>query len=289
MEIISSPMEMQNTIKDLKSDGSVIGFVPTMGFLHEGHASLIQKARETADIVVLSIFVNPTQFGPNEDYDSYPRNFEKDVQLAKQLNVDMIFHPKSEEMYPLGEGMSITVNERVQVLCGKSRPGHFAGVATVLAKLFNIICPDKIYFGLKDAQQVAIVDGLIKHFHFPIELVPCDTVREEDGLAKSSRNVRLSDDERREAPGIYRGLQEGLVAVKAGQTDPNKIEKHVLDSLKEDIKLGSIDYVDVLDYPDLNKSKTLSGRFIIACAVKYQDARLIDNIVANLNEPHTGD
>lgn len=284
MKIITLPEEMNHTIQELKNEKKTIGFVPTMGSLHEGHLSLIQKAKRQSDIVVLSIFVNPTQFGPTEDFNTYPRDFEKDKHMAETAGVDLLFHPEVDTMYPKGKTMTIKVEERVDVMCGRSRVGHFDGVVTILAKLFNIITPHHVYFGLKDAQQVAVVDSLITHFHYPIKLMPCDTVREQDGLAKSSRNIRLEEDERKEVVHIYRALQEGLVNVKTGEECPEKVAKNIEDYLKKNLKLGTIDYVEVLNYPDLSKSKKLMGRFIMACAVNYKKARLIDNIVADLHE-----
>ena len=196
MEVVYTKKALRDKINGYKRDGKTIGFVPTMGFLHEGHLSLFRKAKETSDIVVASIFVNPTQFGPNEDFDSYPRDFERDKQLAEDTGVDILFHPEVSEMYSDEDMVQLTVTKRTNILCGKSRPGHFDGVVTILTKLFNIVTPDYAFFGKKDAQQVAVVNGLINTFQFPITIVHCEIVRESDGLAKSSRNVKLSESEK---------------------------------------------------------------------------------------------
>lgn len=185
MKVITKIAEMQKQIIQEKNNQKSIGFVPTMGYLHEGHMALIKRARQENDIVVLSVFVNPLQFGPSEDLEAYPRDFERDKKAAEDSGVDYFFYPDVNEMYPGAPSVKVIVQDRTEVLCGRSRPGHFDGVATVLTKLFNIVLPDRAYFGMKDAQQVAVVDGLIHDFHFPITLVPVETVREEDGLAKA--------------------------------------------------------------------------------------------------------
>lgn len=282
MQIFKHITELQQSLAQYRVQGKTIGYVPTMGFLHEGHLTLIKEAKKTVDIVVLSIYVNPTQFGPNEDFDSYPRHIERDQELALEQGVDVLFHPSTDEMYPTESMMSVIVNERVDQLCGKSRTGHFDGVATILVKFFNIISPDYVFFGMKDAQQVAVVDGLIKTFHYPIKLIPVQTVREVDGLAKSSRNVKLTLEERAQAPNIYKALQNGLVLIKNGEQNANVIEQKMIKDIHENVPLGEIDYVQVLSYPDLKEKRTLSGKVILATAVKMQQARLIDNIVVDI-------
>lgn len=279
---IQSPEEMVRFVQKQKMAGRTIGFVPTMGFLHEGHLSLFRKAAETSDCVVASIFVNPTQFGDREDYINYPHDTERDARLAEEAGVDALFLPDESAVYPNGKEVTVKVNEKTEVLCGKSRPGHFDGVATVLTKLFNIVRPDHVYFGMKDAQQVAVVTSLIQAFHIPVRLISCPIVREPDGLAKSSRNVRLNADERKEAAELSKGLQQGMDAVKRGERDFDKIADAVRGYYRTHLKLGDIDYVDVLNYPDLKRNgKMLSGRFIIACAVCYGHARLIDNMTGD--------
>jgi pantoate--beta-alanine ligase len=281
MEIITTIHEMQDRIRKLKLSGKSIGFVPTMGYLHEGHMQLLKEARKQNDIVVLSIFVNPLQFGPNEDFDTYPRDFERDKKIAESLEVDILFYPDKNEMYKNAMSVTVVVHERTNVLCGQKRPGHFDGVATVLTKLFNIVQPDRAYFGMKDAQQVAVVSGLIEDFNFPIELIPVETVREEDGLAKSSRNVNLTEQERKEAPAIYESLCLAKEAIAKGERSPAKIREMIIHHLESKIS-GTIDYVEIYSYPDLKPLSTLSGKIIVAIAVKFTKARLIDNITVEI-------
>jgi pantoate--beta-alanine ligase len=282
MKVFTKIHDIQSELLLQKAAGKSIGFVPTMGYLHEGHESLIERARKENDIVVLSIFVNPLQFGPNEDLESYPRDFERDLQVAKNHRVDFVFHPDVREMYPQEPSVVVKVKDRTDVLCGKSRPGHFDGVATVLVKLFNIVMPDKAYFGMKDAQQVAVVDGLIRDFHFPIKLVGADTVREEDGLAKSSRNVNLLPDERKEAPAIYQSLKMAEDAIKKGETEPGKVVAMIEEHLKNHLS-GTIDYIEIYSYPDLKKIREIYGKIIVAVAVKFSKVRLIDNLVIEIS------
>ncbi|GAE34588.1 pantoate--beta-alanine ligase [Halalkalibacter akibai] len=277
-------MIIQETIKGIREEVKsarrkkrTVGFVPTMGFLHEGHLSLIQAAKAKHDLVVVSIFVNPLQFGPNEDFDRYPRDFERDEQLAKEAGADVLFYPSVTEMYPKEMPMTIHVTRGTDVLCGASRPGHFDGVATVVMKLFQIVQPDEAFFGQKDAQQVAIIANMIEAFNVPIQLNTCPTIREEDGLAKSSRNVYLTAEERQEAPIIYQTLQYGAKRIQAGE----KKREIILAEMKERLlsASGRIDYVEVLSYPSLKQPEQLSGRIILAIAYFYQHARLIDNYI----------
>jgi pantoate--beta-alanine ligase len=281
MIVITKIKDMQTAMQQYRREGKTIGFVPTMGYLHEGHAALIKKAREENDIVALSVFVNPLQFGPNEDFERYPRDLERDQRIAKEHGVDVFFSPDVKEMYPHPLSVQVVVKERVDVLCGKSRPGHFDGVATVLTKLFHIVMPDRAYFGLKDAQQVAVVDGLIRDFHFPIELVAVPTVREEDGLAKSSRNVYLSPEERKEAPTLYQALMQAKAAVENGERNAEKICALVKQYIQTHTH-AEIDYVEIYSYPDLKPIETLAGKVIIAVAVRFANARLIDNIILDI-------
>jgi len=278
MKIISTITEMQEQMQKLKSEGKTIGYVPTMGFLHEGHISLMKNARPENDVVVLSIFVNPLQFGPTEDLDAYPRDFERDHKIAEAEGVDFIFYPSAEEMYPGKVSIKVSVVERTDVLCGKSRPGHFDGVATVLFKLFNIIQPTRAYFGLKDAQQVAVVHGLIKDFNFPIELISVETVREEDGLAKSSRNVYLNDEERKQAVELSKSLEMARLAIDNGERNADELVGLIKNHLNEHTT-GTIDYIEIYSYPELQELETLKGKVIIALAVKFSKARLIDNTI----------
>ncbi|MBT2639077.1 MULTISPECIES: pantoate--beta-alanine ligase [unclassified Bacillus (in: firmicutes)] len=278
MKIIRTITEMQEQMKRLKSEGKTIGYVPTMGFLHEGHRSLMNRARPENDVAVLSIFVNPLQFGPAEDLDAYPRDFERDHKIAEAEGVDFIFYPSAEEMYPGNASIKVSVVERTNVLCGRSRPGHFDGVATVLFKLFNIIQPTRAYFGLKDAQQVAVVDGLIKDFNFPIELIPVETVREEDGLAKSSRNVYLNDEERIQAVELSKSLKMAKLAIDNGERNADELVRLMKNHINENTT-GTVDYIEIYTYPELQELETLKGKVIIALAVKFSKARLIDNTI----------
>ncbi|KGX85532.1 pantoate--beta-alanine ligase [Pontibacillus marinus] len=287
MNIITTIQEMKETVAKLKKDGNTIGFVPTMGYLHEGHRKLMAEARQENDVVVASIFVNPLQFGPNEDYDRYPRDEDHDQKAIKEEKVDILFYPHVNEMYPKEQTIQMIVQRRVNVLCGKSREGHFDGVVTVLTKLFNIVHPDRIYFGMKDAQQVAVVDALLEDYNFSITLRPVDTVREADGLAKSSRNVNLSSQERKEAPNIYQALETGKKLVEQGEMDPEVVIEEVSRFIREHTH-GKIDYVDCLSYPELEKVETINRQMILAVAVQFEHARLIDNIVFSSNgQPST--
>ncbi|WP_316569810.1 pantoate--beta-alanine ligase [Neobacillus sp. YIM B06451] len=280
MNVIEQIAELREEIKEHKRNGRTVGFVPTMGYLHDGHLSLIKKARAENDIVVVSIFVNPLQFGPSEDYDSYPRDLRHDTSLAREAGADYLFAPSVQEMYAAAPSVSATVKDRTDVLCGKSRPGHFDGVATVVTKLFNIVLPERAYFGQKDAQQVAVVDGLIKDFNFPIKLVPVETVREDDGLAKSSRNIFLTPEERQEATALYKSLQAAREAIGNGQKNPETIIE-LMKTIIDTQTSGKIDYIEIYSYPELKPVDTLKGRIIIALAVRFSGARLIDNMIFN--------
>ncbi|KRF53300.1 pantoate--beta-alanine ligase [Bacillus sp. Soil531] len=281
MKVITTIKDMQQEMKKEKQLGRSIGFVPTMGYLHEGHATLLGAARTENEVVALSIFVNPTQFGPNEDFDTYPRDFERDERVAKEANVDYLFYPSVEEMYKSSRSVAITVTDRVDVLCGQKRPGHFDGVAMVLTKLFHIVTPDRAYFGKKDAQQVAVVDGLIEDFNFPVELRAVDTVREADGLAKSSRNVYLTDKEREEAPVLFKSLQSALQLLESGEKHVEIIKQAIRKEI-EQYTSGKVDYIEVYTYPGLKTIKQAAGKIIIALAVQFSKARLIDNVIVDV-------
>ncbi|PKR85882.1 pantoate--beta-alanine ligase [Heyndrickxia camelliae] len=281
MKVITTRQEIQNISLHHKQKGRTIGFVPTMGYLHEGHLTLASKARENNDIVIMSIFVNPLQFGPNEDFETYPRDLKRDEQLAENAGVDYLFVPSVEEMYPNSLSIQMTVYNRVNVLCGKKREGHFDGVVTVLTKLFHLVSPNRVYFGLKDAQQVAVVDSLIEDFFFPIELVPVDTVREEDGLAKSSRNVYLNAQERKEATQLHKSLQTARSSIENGERDINKIISEIENHINTTTS-GTIEYIEIYQYPSLKPITELKGKFIIAIAVQFSKARLIDNLIMEL-------
>ncbi|MFC7370541.1 pantoate--beta-alanine ligase [Fictibacillus iocasae] len=277
MKTIHTAAELKQCITDQKKADRTIGFVPTMGYLHEGHLSLIRRAKAENDYVIVSIFVNPLQFGPNEDFDRYPRDIERDQMLAAESGTDLLFHPSVEMMYPKQPTVTLKVSERADVLCGGSRKGHFDGVATVVAKLFMLTQPDRAYFGLKDAQQVSVIEAMVSDLNLPVNIVPCDTVREKDGLAKSSRNVFLTKEERTEAAGIYAALKEAGEMLLSGM-NVNEAQKRFGRSLAQRVS-GEVDYAEILSYPELLPPNDNSARLIAAAAVKYSKARLIDNIL----------
>ncbi|WLV25948.1 pantoate--beta-alanine ligase [Aciduricibacillus chroicocephali] len=276
MDILRTPEALRKILDEHKLN--TIGYVPTMGYFHEGHLSLMDRASAENDIAVASIFVNPLQFGPGEDFEKYPRDEERDAALAEKAGIDYLFIPSVQSMYPHEMRVSLSMNKRTDILCGASRPGHFDGVVTVLAKLFNIVRPDHVYMGLKDAQQFAVVQSFCEDLNFPLELIGVPTVREADGLAKSSRNVFLTEKEREEAPAIYRALIAGEQLSK----DPSINTKEVTEQVKQLITKntsGTIDYVECLSYPDLIAKEEPRGKMILATAVKFSGARLIDNVI----------
>lgn len=271
--------EVKANVREWKKAGLTIGLVPTMGYLHEGHASLIERARRECDKVIVSDFVNPIQFGPKEDLATYPRDFEADCKLCEGLGADLIFHPEPDEMYLNGFHSYVGVDTLSTELCGKSRPIHFNGVCTVVSKLFNITEADKAYFGEKDAQQLAIVKRMVRDLNFNIEIVGCPIIREEDGLAKSSRNTYLNDDERKKALIIHQALTKGEEMVRSGEKDANKI-KDTVRSIIESEPICRVDYVEIVDWNELQKVDTIDGPILTAVAV-YMDekVRLIDNFI----------
>ena len=263
-----------NIIKQWKKEGKTIGLVPTMGFLHEGHASLIRKCREQNDIVVVSDFVNPTQFGPNEDLEAYPRDFERDSKLCESLGADLIFAPSPEDMYHDPHAF-VSIDTLSETLCGKTRPIHFKGVCTVVTKLFHIVAPDRAYFGEKDAQQLAIIRKMVKDLNFDIEIVGCPIVREEDGLAKSSRNTYLNDKERQAALCLSRAVKTGKEVIYTGAD-----AKEVLNPMKAIIEaepLARIDYVMMVDALTMQPIEKADRDVLVAMAVYIGKTRLIDN------------
>jgi len=278
MEIIKTIFMMQK-IKQ-KFPHLNIGFVPTMGYLHEGHLSLVQQAKKENDIVIMSIFVNPLQFGPEEDFDRYPRNEKRDMLLAEKAGVDYLFIPDVNEMYPKDLVIEMKIKDRIGVLCGASRPGHFDGVITVLTKLFHIVQPTKAYFGLKDAQQLAVIDSLITDLNFPITLIGVNTKREADGLALSSRNVYLTETERHEAKALFEALQLATKLINDGLLESHPIVTKVTEYIMTHTS-GEIDYVSLLSYPNLKYVDKIDQQVIIAVAVNFKHARLIDNIIVN--------
>ena len=275
--IIETVKELREYLAGQRAAGKTVGFVPTMGFLHEGHLSLIREAKAENDVVVVSDFVNPTQFGPNEDFESYPRNIERDTELALSAGADVIFYPSVSEMYPPESSTYVEVEGNItRVLCGASRPTHFRGVTTVVNKLFNIVEPDKAYFGQKDAQQVAVLTKMVKDLHMDIELIICPIVREPDGLAMSSRNTYLSAEERKQAVILNQALKKAKNAFANGEKDVVKLTEIITDKINE-MPLAVIDYVSILDFPSLKPIITIEKDALAAVAVKFGKTRLIDN------------
>lgn len=278
MKIISDIQEMQLFVRQAKENGMSIGLVPTMGSLHEGHLTLMRQAKKSCDIVVASIFVNPTQFGPTEDFAKYPRDLSGDSQQAAKADVDVIFHPQPEEMYPAGYSSFIEINGITQKLCGLSRPGHFRGVATVVTKLFNIIQPDKAFFGQKDAQQVLVLKRMVADLNMNVTLEIVPIVREEDGLAMSSRNAFLSSEERKAALVLSQSLQFAQKLVDQGQVNAQNIKEQVMLKIQQE-KLAQIDYVEVYSYPQLENLDVIGDKALLALAVRIGNTRLIDNTI----------
>ena len=274
-KVITTINEMQSIVKQHQREGKTIGFVPTMGALHDGHLTMMKQSVSENDLTVISIFVNPLQFGPNEDFDAYPRQLDDDVAAVKKLQVDYVFHPSVDEMYPEELGIHLKVGHLAQVLEGAQRPGHFEGVVTVVNKLFNIVQPDYAYFGKKDAQQLAIVEKMVKDFNLPVHVIGIDIVREKDGLAKSSRNIYLTSEERKEAKHLYQSLRLAKNLYEAGERDSNEIISQIAAYLNKNIS-GYIDDLGIYSYPNLIQQSKIHGRIFISLAVK---ARLIDNII----------
>ncbi|MFA5339217.1 MAG: pantoate--beta-alanine ligase [Candidatus Omnitrophota bacterium] len=276
MKIIRSINKLNKELKRDRQKGRSVGFVPTMGFLHEGHLSLIRRARKENKTVVVSIFVNPAQFGPNEDYEEYPRDLRKDAALCKKEGVDHIFYPAVKAMYPKGYSTYVNVEGLTENLCGKFRPSHFRGVATIVAKLFNIVRPDTAYFGQKDAQQAIVIKQMAEDLNMGIRIKIMPTVREKDGLAMSSRNAYLSPDGRRVSPTVYRALQLAGDLIKSGSRDAAKIKSEIRKILS--VAADKIDYISIVDPESLKEVKKIKGKVLVAVAVRIGGTRLIDNI-----------
>jgi pantoate--beta-alanine ligase len=277
VELFETVQRIRAKVQAARQEGKRIGLVPTMGYLHEGHLALMRQARSECDLVVVSIFVNPTQFGPNEDLGRYPRDLERDTALCRTVPVDAIFHPSAAEVYPPPFLTSVRVAGLTDTLCGASRPGHFEGVATVVIKLLNMIQPDAAYFGQKDAQQVMVIRKAVKDLdmdYIAIHTVP--TVREPNGLALSSRNVYLSPEEHRAAPVLYRSLQMAQEQVAAGERDMRRLRQAVEAMIAAE-PLAAVDYVEIVDHQTLQPLKDLKGSALAALAVRFGSTRLIDN------------
>jgi pantoate--beta-alanine ligase len=275
MEVAKTIEEVRSLVNAARSTGKKIGLVPTMGALHIGHISLIEAAVKDCDFVVVSIFVNPTQFGPGEDFEKYPRPIEADLKICRKAGAKVVFAPTPAEMYPRENLTWVTVEKLTEPLCGRSRPGHFRGVTTVCSKLFNIVTPDVAYFGQKDAQQAIVIKRMVADLNMPLEIIVCPTIREPNGLAVSSRNQYLSEQQRRDAANIYKSLQTCREMIEAGTTDSQKIIAEMQKILQQ-IPSGQIEYVSIVDADSLENLDKIS-----AVAVKVGPARLIDNILVD--------
>lgn len=278
MYVAETVKAVRNQVRAWKKEGLTVGLVPTMGYLHEGHKSLIDRAVEQNDRVVVSIFVNPTQFGPGEDLESYPRDFERDSEVCEDAGAHMIFHPDASEMYAENFCTYVDMDALTKGLCGKTRPTHFRGVCTVVSKLFHIVSPDRAYFGQKDAQQLAVIRRMVRDLNFDIEIVGCPIIREADGLAKSSRNTYLNEAERAAATVLYRGVTAGRELLEAGETDASKVVGAIRDVIESE-PLAKIDYVELVEWDTLEPVEQIKGEVLAAVAVYIGTTRLIDNVI----------
>lgn len=278
MQVVKNISEVRSIVKAWHREGLTVGLVPTMGYLHEGHQSLIAKSVEQNDRTVVSVFVNPIQFGPTEDLDAYPRDLERDIQKVTEAGGDLIFNPEPSEMYPSHFTSFVDTTETTELLCGARRPIHFRGVCTVVSKLFNIVNPERAYFGQKDAQQLATIRRFVRDLDFDIEIVACPIVREADGLAKSSRNTYLSPAERQAALILSRSLELGRAAIEAGELQSARIIDVITRSLQSE-PLARVDYVEVVDFDNIQRVDQIGHETLIAIAVYIGKTRLIDNII----------
>ena len=280
MEVIQRIPQMKEVSRKARSEGKVIGLVPTMGFLHEGHLSLVREARKMADIVVVSMFVNPAQFAPSEDFDKYPRDVTRDAELLTSEKTDYIFLPKAEDIYPANYHTYVKVRDLSAKMCGVSRPDHFEGVTTVVLKLFHIVDPHFAYFGQKDAQQLVIIRKMVSDLNLDVEIVRLPIVREPDGLAMSSRNTYLSPEERKAATVLYRSLQHAQKRVDEGERKSKALIKEIREIIESE-PLARIDYISITDMIELKELKTLKGKCLIALGTYFGSTRLIDNIIVD--------
>ncbi|MEW6410582.1 MAG: pantoate--beta-alanine ligase [Nitrospirota bacterium] len=278
MKLIDKISDMQHHSESLRKKGRIIGFVPTMGFLHEGHLSLIREAKKVSDVVIVSIFVNPTQFGPAEDYEQYPRDLTGDIEKVESTGGDIVFVPPVSEMYPTGYLTYVDVERITDTLCGSSRPGHFKGVATVVTKLFNIVKPHRAFFGQKDYQQTVVIRRMVRDLNMGVEIIVCPTVRELDGLAMSSRNSYLNPQERKAATVLYRSLKTAEEIIKAGERDTSVIYDKIQQIIIAE-PLCSIDYINIVHPETLEDIKSITEKTVLALAVRIGSTRLIDNIL----------
>jgi len=278
MEVVTKIKQMQAISDSLRKEGKKIGFVPTMGALHKGHLSLMREAKLNNDVVIISIFVNPIQFGAGEDYQTYPRNFNKDKELAKNVGVDIIFYPEVEEMYPREILTFVEVKKLTEGLCGRFRPGHFQGVTTVVAKLFNITKPHTTYFGQKDYQQAVVIKRMIEDLNLDLEIIILPTIRDKDGLALSSRNAYLNKEERKSAVILYKSLQLAKQLLDLGERQTKEIIRQMNDLIKTE-KLAQPQYLEIVDSQTLEPVEIVEKEVLIALAVKIGKTRLIDNML----------
>lgn len=279
IKIVSTPEDVRDIVKAWKKEGLSVGLVPTMGYLHEGHQSLIKKSVEQNDKTVVSVFVNPIQFGPTEDLATYPRDLDRDAKLCEETGADLIFHPEPEDMYADDFCTYIDMDKVTKNLCGKTRPTHFRGVCTVCGKLFLIVAPDRAYFGQKDAQQLAVIRRMVRDLNFDLEIVGCPIVREDDGLAKSSRNTYLSPAEREAAVILHKALSEGKRMIKEeGELNPTVV-KETIRSIIDSEPLAKIDYVEIVNFDTIEPVDMIIGEILVAVAVYIGSTRLIDNFI----------
>ena len=281
MKIITSIEEMQKESERLRMEGKRIGLVPTMGFLHEGHLSLVREIKKHCDIIVMSIYVNPTQFSPDEDFQDYPRDLNRDKRLAEQEGCHIIFYPNSEEIYPKNYLTYVEVKKITKIMCGTSRPIHFKGVTTIVAKLFNIVKPNVAVFGQKDAQQAIVIKRMAKDLNFDIEIIVAPIIRDKDGLAKSSRNTYLASHQRKQALVLSQSLKAAKKRILSGEKKSNKIKK-IIKNMIEEKPDANIDYIEIVDPETLEFKNEINADVMIALAVKFGTIRLIDNIIVRI-------
>ena len=283
MKVAKTIESVGKLVKAARSKGKIIGLVPTMGALHIGHISLIERAAKDCDYVVVSIFVNPTQFGPNEDFEKYPRPIEADLKICQEHNVDLVFNPAPKEMYAAENLTWVNVEKLTEPLCGQLRPGHFRGVTTVCAKLFNIVLPDVAYFGQKDAQQAIVIKRMVADLNMPLEIVVCPTVREPDGLAMSSRNQYLSEQQKKNATLIYKSLRKCQEMINSGVKDSKKIISE-MQKILQHVSSIEIEYISIVDAETLQNLDQIAGEVLVAVAAKIGHTRLIDNILIDMSK-----
>ena len=283
MEVVETIESIKSLVKGARNAGKSIGLVPTMGALHIGHISLIEAAAKDCDFVVVSIFVNPTQFGPGGDFEKYPRPLEADLEICEKAGVDVVFAPMAEEIYPSENITWVNVEKLTETLCGRSRPGHFRGVTTVCAKLFNIVAPDIAFFGQKDAQQAVVIKKMVADLNMPLKIVVCPTVREPNGLAVSSRNQYLTEQQRKDATLIYKSLQKCREMIDAGITDSETIIAEMRKVLSQAPPI-QIEYISIVDAETLQNIDRIAGKVLAAVAVRIGTARLIDNILVDIRQ-----